>query len=95
MIYLRQIKEEEHERLWTEKTPILYYLAQVALEVRRVLHKKPKKIKLKDFLIPFKFKGQKVTGRQKKRTREVESKQLQNSKLFWLGHVFSAAKKKK
>jgi len=49
------------EEEWDENTKEHYYLAQIALEVRRVLAKKPNAIKLKDFLLSF------VTNRKQKK----------------------------
>lgn len=39
-----------------------HYLMQIAMEVRRVLSKNPNSIKLNDFKLSFKRKGEKTTG---------------------------------
>lgn len=51
-----------------------YYLMQIAREVRRVLSKKPNKIQLKDFLIPF--------GKPPRKQLTKEEKTAE-SKGFW------------
>jgi len=68
-------------RKWTDDhTPEQYYLAQIAQEVRRVLHKKPNQVKLEDMIIPFSF------GKEKKKTpktQEEKEAHIQNSKSAW------------
>lgn len=68
MEYLRQ--------QWNEKTPIIYYLAQIAQEVRQTRFKKTV-IFLKDLFIPFVFN--KVVVEE-----TVESKTAK-SKSHWFG----------
>lgn len=51
-----------------------YYLMQIAQEVKRVLSKKPGKVKLKDFLILF--------NKPKKKPLTLEEKTAE-SKSFW------------
>jgi len=59
-----------------------FYLAQIAAEIVRGQVKKPKKIKLKDFLLDF-----------KKEKAEPSKEQMQRSKKFWLGAVGVIGKK--
>lgn len=55
-----------------------YYLAQIAAEVRRLYVKYPKKVKLSDFLLKFKFEDE-------KRVRKKMSlkKRTDMAKKFW------------
>lgn len=60
--------------------PTHYYLAQIAQEVRRVLSKKPKSVKLEHFLLKFESKNSRPSA------ESVEAR-TNRSKLFWLGLV--------
>lgn len=59
-----------------------YFMAQVALEVRRVLAKNPNKYKLKDFLI--KFRSDKPEP-QRPLTEEEKKQRVAKSMAYWLG----------
>ena len=59
-----------------------FYLMQIAQEVRRVLSKKPNKIKLKDFRIKFTPKVENVTSA------------MQKSKQVWMAALASLSRKK-
>lgn len=59
-----------------------YYLAQIAQEVRRVLSKSPKKIKLDHFLLKFETKSSKARAK----AESVETRTTR-SKSFWFGIV--------
>ena len=54
-----------------------YFLAQIAQEIRRVLSKKPDKIKLDSFLLKFEYAKEKVPMSRKER--------MEMSKGFWFG----------
>jgi hypothetical protein len=64
------------EDQWQEVTKEDYYLAQIALEVRRTKAKNPAALKLKHMLIQF-------ASKTKKSTQET----LQASKNYWMGLV--------
>ena len=49
------------EESWNTHSKDDYYFAQIALEVRRVLSKKPGEIHIKDFLLDFGTPEEKVT----------------------------------
>lgn len=53
-----------------------WYIIQLTAEVRRLFAKRPKRIKLKDFILKF--------GRQKEKVLDPEE-QLRQSKSFWMG----------
>ncbi len=58
-----------------------YYLAQIALEVRRVLKKNPNALKIDHFLLKFVL-GE--TGTEKKAiTEEDFERRVESSKAFW------------
>lgn len=48
--------QEWRRRQWNRPSRSDHYLMQIAMQVRRVLAKHPKKIKLEHFKVPFKFK---------------------------------------
>lgn len=50
-------------------------LAQIAAEVRRVLHKNPRSVKVEDFYVTYN------TGQHRKKE---QAKKMANSKAFWL-----------
>lgn len=50
--WIRYFKQREREK-WSEASPEHYYLAQIALEVRRVLAKDPRKHKLNHMMLEF------------------------------------------
>jgi len=60
-----------------------YYLAQIAAEVRRGISKKPKSIKLEQFLLRFERK--KIESRPL--TEEEKQKRADKSKSIWLAFV--------
>lgn len=73
---------------WNEKRPELWYLAQIAREVRAVLAKNPNRIKVKDFMMEFKEEGEELTREQYE----------QRSKSFWaatLGPMVAMANRAK
>jgi hypothetical protein len=57
-----------------------YYLAQIAAEVRRTYVKHPKRVKLSDFLLKFRFRG---GGRRSERMSKEERTKV--AKRFWFG----------
>ena len=69
---------------WNKPSRLEYYLMQIAQEVRRVLSKKPKLIKLKDFLINF---------GGKKNEKVDYQKTVLASKMTWLAPVMGMWKK--
>lgn len=70
MVYLQELDNR--------KEPIHYYLAQIALEVRRTLTPK-KRWKIQDFLLSFK----KPTRKKEPVTAAEKELYLQRSKMFW------------
>lgn len=54
-----------------------FALAQIAAEVRRVLHKNPQRVKVKDFLVTYDTPP----------TKQDREKRMQESKSFWLALV--------
>lgn len=72
----------KYQRFLTErqnrKKPIHWYLAQIALEVRRSAHPKTK-TKLDDYILSF--------GKTEEKPASKESI-VQRSKNFWFAHVF-------
>ena len=58
-----------------------FYLAQIAAEICKGQVKKPKKIKLKNFLLDFSLKDSKP----KKVDPEEQKKRMTDSKRYWLG----------
>lgn len=42
---------------WYTRPPLYYYLARIALEVRRLFMKHPKQVQLKHMLLDFRSKG--------------------------------------
>jgi hypothetical protein len=60
-----------------------YYLAQIAAEVRRGIEKKPKSVKLEQFLL--KFERRKIESRPL--TEEEKQKRAEKSKSTWLAYV--------
>ena len=56
-----------------------YYLAQIAAEIRRSFVKKPKQVKLKDFLLKFVMQEKPKKLSIKERTKRM--------KQFWFFHV--------
>jgi len=74
--------------------PLHYYLAQVAMEVRRSYVKKPKSVHLDDFIL--KFKEKRPVGREEKETIEQLRARTARSKAFWLGiTAFSKGKSRR
>lgn len=57
-----------------------HYFAQIAQEIRRVLHKNPSKVKLEDFLLEF---TQKVQKAQQELTPEEKERRMAVSKAMW------------
>lgn len=53
------------------------YMAQIALEVRRVLSKKPNSHKLKDFKLKFSTQGETTSN-------EYSQSRVDASKQFWM-----------
>lgn len=73
------------KRQFHKREPIHYYLAQIALEVRRSIPTKRRRTwKLKQFLLSFKTKEP-----QKNRplTEEEKRIRLEKSKMFWMALV--------
>lgn len=66
---------------WNRPSRSDHYTAQVACEVRRVLAKKPAAIRLKDFLLQFKFKG----AAKKPATKEQATAQAKTWLSMFLG----------
>lgn len=65
------------EEDWYDMTLTEYYLMQVACEVRRVLAKKPRRIKLEHFRLKWKRKEPEQTGKSKqKETLAQKSKRI-------------------
>ena len=82
--WLRFFEWEEFEKFSSEN----YYLAQIAAEVRRGLVKRPRNVRIADFLLKFK--------REKKAYKPVEdnTQNISNSKSFWMTLVKSFKKQK-
>ena len=57
-----------------------YYLAQIAAEVRRVVVRNPKSVKIEDMILKFQIRGE---GKERVPPEEV----LRKSKAFWLGSL--------
>ena len=77
------------DELWHRHTRWDYYLAQIALEVRRLFAgKAASKYKISDFLITF-------TRPQQVDPEVAQRQRLESSKSFWLGLVGLAGKKEK
>lgn len=70
-----------------------YYLAQIAAEVRRGISKRPKSIKLEQFLLKFERKKQESLLL----TKKEKQKRAERSKSVWLAYVnaFYSNKKKR
>jgi len=60
-----------------------YYFAQIAQEIRRVLSKRPKSVKLEHFLLKFETKGMK---KERASAESIETVTMR-SKAFWFGLV--------
>jgi|TARA_R110000824_G_scaffold89320_1_gene219036 hypothetical protein len=69
-IWMRHFKEELNQPSRSD-----HYLMQIAQEVKRVLSKRPTKIKMKDFFLTF-------GNPEKKKTLTLEEK-TKESKSFW------------
>lgn len=74
-----------------EFNPLHYYLAQIALEVRRSYSKKPSRFKLKDFLITFSPNSKQPTPH----TAEDRKARIQKSKNIWKAALGGFSKPKK
>lgn len=71
-----------------------FYLAQIALEIRRANSKRPKRFKLSDLLIRFKTREELTP--KKVMSEEEKKKHIAASKQAWLGAVgFGKPKKSK
>lgn len=76
--------------------PEFHYLAQIALEVHRVLMKNPREVTLQDFLLEFETKGAPIVPKAPEVVSEEEyekrkAERTKQSKGFWatvLGTVF-------
>lgn len=66
-----------------------YYLAQIAMEIRRGYVKTPANVKLEHFLLEF----SKKEGPKKPRTEEEREQWAAASKARWLGMVMSSKTK--
>lgn len=71
--WVRYLRQEQHKRF----NPELYYLAQVAQEVRRVLHKRPSSVKLDHFILRFDHDRGKVDP-------STQADRTARSKSMWL-----------
>lgn len=67
-----------------------YYFAQIAAEVRRTIVKKPKSIKLEQFLLKF----QKPKHKEKPLTEKEKIKRVEESKKAWLSFVNASYRNK-
>lgn len=70
------------EEEWGDTTPLMYYLAQIAAEIRRGHVKRPENVRTEDFLIKFKRLDKDATP-----VRTGAQPTLEQSKTFWIGGV--------
>lgn len=73
VLWVRYLRQERHKQF----NPELYYLAQVAQEVRRVLHKRPSSVKLAHFLLRFDHGQGRVDS-------STQAERTARSKSMWL-----------
>ena len=87
--FLRWVKLFEEE--WSDKTPLLYYLAQIAFQVylcRYMLGGTPDK-SLEDFLIPFNFTDR--TEQEVKADREKLKADMKVQQQMMLANLLTAS----
>ncbi len=82
LLWMRYLDE-----LWDQPSRTDNYLMQIALEVKRVLMKRPEKVKLSDFLLKF-------TNKRKPLGKTAKKQADQTTKSKWLGLVGLGKKKK-